>query len=168
MPQNISSAKWRPECVLCHMDNVLIYGHTQQDHDSRLHKALRMIQKAGVTLNKKCKFNQSRITFLGHVIDGNGVTADPRRPLQLWPWRNLRLGTKLRRSMGMINQLCKFTPNTADLSQQLRASELQESMDLGSSSRQSIHCTEDGTDPDNDFMTPRPVTRSLQTLLRMD
>lgn len=102
------------------MDNVLIYGHTQQDHDSRLHKALRMIQKAGVTLNKKCKFNQSRITFLGHVIDGNGVTADPRRPLQLWPWRNLRLGTKLRRSMGMINQLCKFTPNTADLSQQLR------------------------------------------------
>ena len=33
------------EGVLCHIDDVLIFGHTQQEHDTRLHAALQKIQK---------------------------------------------------------------------------------------------------------------------------
>ena len=64
--------------VLCLMDDVLIHGKDQQEHDTRLMAALKRIQDAGVTLNyKKCEFNKTNLIFLGHKIDGNGIKADP-------------------------------------------------------------------------------------------
>jgi hypothetical protein len=39
------------EGTLCHIDDVLIYGSTQQEQDERLHSALAQIQSAGLTLN---------------------------------------------------------------------------------------------------------------------
>ena len=46
------------EGFLCHMDDVLIFGKTQEEHDARLHSALQTIQKVGVTLNmEKCEFS---------------------------------------------------------------------------------------------------------------
>ncbi|XP_011410333.1 PREDICTED: uncharacterized protein K02A2.6-like [Amphimedon queenslandica] len=48
------------EGVLCHIDDIIIFGKNQKEHDSRLHAALKKIQAAGVTLNeKKCEFNKS-------------------------------------------------------------------------------------------------------------
>ena len=66
--------------ILCHMDDVLVFGQNQEEHDSRLHQTLMYIQKAGLTLNsKKCEFSKPSLTFLGHVIDKHGVSADPSR-----------------------------------------------------------------------------------------
>ena len=50
------------------------------EHDIRLVAVLQQIEKAGVTLNlQKCKFLQPRIKFLGHVIDKEGIRADPEK-----------------------------------------------------------------------------------------
>jgi len=66
------------EGVLCLIDDVLIFGKDQKEHDSRLTAALEKIQAAGVTLNKdKCEFNKISLTFLGHTIDGKGISPDP-------------------------------------------------------------------------------------------
>ena len=66
--------------VLCHIDDVLIYGSTTEEHDTRLRAALSCLQTAGVTLNAdKCLFSQTSIHSLGHVIDKNGVHPDPER-----------------------------------------------------------------------------------------
>ena len=64
--------------TLCLIDDVLIFGKTQEEHDQRLADALKRIQSAGVTLNKdKCVFSTSTLTFLGHVLDKDGISADP-------------------------------------------------------------------------------------------
>ena len=56
--------------VLCHMDDIFIFGRDQGEHDPRLAAALRSIQAAGVTLNAdKCLFSQTSISSLGHIID---------------------------------------------------------------------------------------------------
>ena len=66
--------------ILCHMDDVLIFGTNQEEHDTPLPEALRRIRSAGVTLNKdKCEFGKTRLTFLGHVIDCHGVSPDPEK-----------------------------------------------------------------------------------------
>ena len=58
------------EGTLCHIDDVLIFGKTQQEHDACLYSALAQIQSAGLTLNAgKCEFTKSEIKFLGHVIN---------------------------------------------------------------------------------------------------
>ncbi|RUS81007.1 hypothetical protein EGW08_011212 [Elysia chlorotica] len=34
---------------------------------------------AGITLNEKCEFSQPTIQFLGHIIDDQGIRADPQK-----------------------------------------------------------------------------------------
>ena len=66
--------------VLCHMDDVLIFGTSQTEHDDRLTSVLQRLQKAGATLNKaKCEFGVHTVKLLGHIIDGKDLRADPAR-----------------------------------------------------------------------------------------
>eukprot|EP00731_Ephydatia_muelleri_P020339 Em0013g66a len=64
--------------VLCQMDDVLVFGSNQQEHDFRLHAVFKAIKAAGVTLNsEKCSFSVDKLKFFGHVISRDGVSADP-------------------------------------------------------------------------------------------
>ena len=50
------------EGIVCQMDDVLIFGRTKEEHDTRLMMALEKICSAGVTLNKeKCLFGQDSL-----------------------------------------------------------------------------------------------------------
>ena len=107
--------------VVCLIDDVLIYGKDQEEHDARLAAALKRLEDHNVTLNRdKCKFNQRSIKFLGHLIDQDGVRADPDKTAAIRDMDTPKSITDLRRFMGMVNQLGKFTPRTTDLSQPLR------------------------------------------------
>ncbi|UYV75118.1 K02A2.6-like [Cordylochernes scorpioides] len=60
--------------VNCHMDDIVIWGATQEEHDERLRCVLRKLQDSGLTLNKeKCIFSVKEINFLGHLITERGV-----------------------------------------------------------------------------------------------
>ena len=60
--------------IICLMDNILLFGSTQKEHDIRFTATQRRLEQAGVTLNEsKCQFSQKEIGFCGHVIDGIGI-----------------------------------------------------------------------------------------------
>lgn len=64
--------------VVCHMDDVLIWGRDQREHDTRLHTILDELQEAGVTLNmEKCELGRSEDKFFGHIPSADGVQPDP-------------------------------------------------------------------------------------------
>ncbi len=102
------------EGVLCLIDDVLVFGKDKHEHDERLAAALTRIKEAGVTLNvSKCEFKKSKLNFLGHVIDADGIRADPDKTSAI---RNMLPPTnvsELRRFMGMANQLGKFSSKLA-------------------------------------------------------
>ena len=107
--------------VLCLMDDILIFGRDQKEHDARLTAPLKRIQAAGVTLNKdKCEFNKTSLTFLGHTIDEKGISPDPQKTETISKMISPKSTTELRRFMGMVNQLGKFSPRIADLSKPMR------------------------------------------------
>ena len=82
---------------------------------------LERIKAAGITLNPdKCQFSQPQITFLGHVIDCNGISPDPRKTTAILAMKPPSSITELRRFMGMVNQMSKFSPNIAHISKPLR------------------------------------------------
>ena len=59
------------------IDDVLVHGKTQPEHDQRLTAVLDRLRKAKVTLNKeKCEFSKHSIRFLGQVIDQSGICPD--------------------------------------------------------------------------------------------
>ena len=106
--------------VVCHVDDVLISGKDQNEHDKRLHVILRKLEAAGITLNKeKCQFSHSSIKFLGHIINGNGLSPDHSKTAAIKKMKAPTTVTELRRFMGIINQLNKFSPHLAQLSRPL-------------------------------------------------
>ena len=107
--------------VLCQMDDILIFGCDIAEHISRVTAVLKRIEAVGVTLNlEKCEFAQPQVIFLGHVIDKSGIHADPNKTTAIINMCPPTSVSELRQFLGMINQLGKFTPNLAQLTQPLR------------------------------------------------
>ncbi len=107
--------------VVCLVDDVLVYGSTPENHDVHLHAALKRIETAGVTLNQeKCVFRKTQLRFLGHIIDKSGVMADPEKTSAIAKMNAPCSVPELRRFLGMTNQLGKFVPHLAQLTQPLR------------------------------------------------
>ena len=102
------------------MDDILVFGEDQEEYDTRLLAVLKRIEKAGATLNPdKCEFGRTNLKFLGHIIDKTGITADPDKTYAIMKMSPPTSVSELRRFMGMINQLVKFTPHLAQLTQPL-------------------------------------------------
>ena len=107
--------------IVCQMDDVLVFGSTKEEHDARLAQVLKRIANTGVTLNRdKCLFGQERINFLGHVIDKNGISPDPDKLSAILKMKEPTSITEVCHFMGMVNQLGKFSPKIATISQPLR------------------------------------------------
>jgi hypothetical protein len=109
------------EGVVCHMDDILVFGKDVSEHDKRLETVLCRLVNAGMTLNKdKCEFSRSEVKFVGHVVSAEGFRPDPdkTRAIKEFPVPNNR--KDLRRFFGIVNYLGKFSPLIATRSARLR------------------------------------------------
>ena len=105
----------------CNIDDVLVHGKDQTEHNQRLEAVLKRVVEAGVTLNlDKCQFSTDGVKLLGHVINFSGIEADPEK-LQaiadLPPPQNVQ---EVRTSFGMVNHLSKFSEHLADKTKSIR------------------------------------------------
>ena len=109
------------EGVVCQMDDILVFGKDQAEHDGRLTAVLKRIESSGVTLNpEKCEFSRRKLSFLGHIINEAGVQADPDKTSAIREMKPPTNIPELRRFMGMVNQLGKFSSHLAEITQPLR------------------------------------------------
>ncbi|XP_011859611.1 PREDICTED: uncharacterized protein LOC105557076 [Vollenhovia emeryi] len=108
--------------IVCLMDDILVYGDTQEEHDRRLIQALTKLQQAKMTLNeKKLVINSRSVEFLGHLIEEKGTRIHPdkiRAVTEMEPPKD-RKGVK--RLIGMINFLAKAIPDKATILEPLQA-----------------------------------------------
>ena len=62
------------------MDDIIVYGANQAEHDERLEALLTRLQRARVLLNwKKCEFSKDTVKFLGQMFGKDGIRADRSR-----------------------------------------------------------------------------------------
>ena len=107
--------------VVCQTDDCLISGETLEQHDERVFKVLERLESAGITLNQsKCVFAQRSLTFLGHLIDEHGIRACPEKVRAITEMATPQDIHDIRRFLGMVNQLAKFSRNIAEKSKPLR------------------------------------------------
>jgi len=103
------------------MDDILVHGSIQEQHDLRLRKVLERIKTAGVTLNKqKSEFGKTTVRFLGHIIDQEGSRADPEKIASIETFPEPKNRKELRRFFGMVNYLGKFSPLLSEKTGALR------------------------------------------------
>ena len=107
--------------VLCQMDDILIFGAPQNQHDERIREVLRRLQKDNVTLNaKKCQFSVQEVKFLGQTINELGISPDQDMVKAIIDMPAPTDLSGIRRFLGMINQLGKFTPHLAEITKPTR------------------------------------------------
>ena len=119
--RRISEALIGLEGTVCLMDDILVYGETREEHDVRLREVLQRLRDLGMTLNpEKCAFAQSSVKFLGHMIDSQGIKPDPNKVSAIEKFTTPSCIGDVRRFLGMINQLSKFSPHLSDMTKPIR------------------------------------------------
>jgi hypothetical protein len=94
------------------IDDILVYGKTLDEHNSRLEKTLERIQESGLKLNKdKCEFRKPQLEYFGHIISDRGISPNPERIKAVRELKAPTDTTELRRVIGIINYLGRFLPD---------------------------------------------------------
>ncbi len=66
--------------VVVFLDDLLVFSKTLEEHEARLTKVLDRLKEYGLKLSsEKCKFFQSSVRYLGHVVSERGVETDPEK-----------------------------------------------------------------------------------------
>ena len=97
--------------AVAYQDDIIVFGKTEKEHDDELAKVLDIISKSGLKLNKqKCKFKQTKLSFLGHMISESGVSPDSDKVQAIMELPQ-PTATTIRSVIGMINFLGRYVPN---------------------------------------------------------
>ena len=100
--------------VLQYVDDILVYGSMQQEHDTALDKLLAALAQKDFRLNlAKCKININSVTFLGHCIDSTGVHPCTDRLASLCDASTLTNIKGLLSFLSAVNYIANFIPNLA-------------------------------------------------------
>ena len=74
--------------VICDIDDVLVSGRNQQEHDQRLKMVLQIIEAAGVTLNEKWVFSVHKLKCIVHITSKEGIQVEPDKMRTIAVWGN--------------------------------------------------------------------------------
>jgi hypothetical protein len=67
------------------VDDILVWGTTQEEHDKRLEKVLERAERRNPKLNKdKSQISKPAIHYLGHVLTKEGIKPDPPKGHCRW------------------------------------------------------------------------------------
>ena len=103
------------EGVKCRMDDILVIGRNQAEHEQRLKQVLDRLVERKLTLNlEKCLFSQPRLQYLGQIIDSEGIRKDSSKVKAITDMAEPQDIASLRRFLGLVNHLMKFCPNLAE------------------------------------------------------
>ncbi|XP_053690842.1 uncharacterized protein K02A2.6-like [Sabethes cyaneus] len=99
-----------------YLDDVIVGGETQDDHDRNLKAVLQRIQEFGFTIRaEKCSFGKQQVRYLGYIIDRCGLRPDPAKIQAIVSLPAPTDVSGVRSFLGAINFYGKFVPNMRQL-----------------------------------------------------
>lgn len=85
-------------------------------HVDTLLKVFEILNSAGLTVNlEKCKFCKASLSFLGYVIDKDGLHSDPDKVSAICDFPRPQTTTEVKRFIGMASWYRKFIKNFSEL-----------------------------------------------------
>ena len=61
-------------CCWVYLDDIIVFSETVEDHINHLNKIFEILRNYGLKIKRqKCKFFQTSITFLGHVVENGTI-----------------------------------------------------------------------------------------------
>uniref|UniRef100_A0A8R7UFA4 Reverse transcriptase domain-containing protein n=1 Tax=Triticum urartu TaxID=4572 RepID=A0A8R7UFA4_TRIUA len=102
--------------VVVFIDDILIYSKTEEEHAQHLEIVLQTLRKHKLYAKlKKCDFWLNKVSFLGHVILGEGISPDPTKIQAVVDWKRPTTVTEIRSFLGLSGYYRTFIKGFAQL-----------------------------------------------------
>ena len=104
----------------CYLDDILVVGGTEEEHDRRLHQVLKKIDQVDLRLKKKkCDFKKNQVEYMGHVVNSQGVRPTEKKLSAIKNAPEQTDVTELKALLGLLNYYCRFLRNLSTVLQRL-------------------------------------------------
>nr|GEV14363.1 hypothetical protein [Tanacetum cinerariifolium] len=88
---------------------LTIYYKNEEEHAEHLKLTLELLKKEEFYAKfSKCDFRLSRVQFLGHVIDSEGIHMDPNKIESVKDWASPKTPTEIRQFLGLAGYYRRF------------------------------------------------------------
>ncbi|GKD16590.1 putative reverse transcriptase domain-containing protein [Tanacetum coccineum] len=82
--------------MIVFIDDILIYSKRRKEHEGHLKLILRILKEEELYAKfSKCKFWLSKVQFLGHLIDREGIHVDPTKIESIKDWASPKTPTEI-------------------------------------------------------------------------
>ncbi|KAH0611235.1 uncharacterized protein H6S33_011662 [Morchella sextelata] len=103
-----------------YLDDILIYSDTFKEHQIHVEKVLEALQRNGVLLKpEKCEFHTQSTTYLGLIIEPNGIKMDPRKVETVKNWTVPKTVKDVQAFLGFANFYRRFIRGFSELASPL-------------------------------------------------
>jgi len=100
------------------VDDLLIWGESAQQHDSRLMQVFNKARKWNLKLNKqKCQIKKEKMSYIGHTFTKDGSRQDAKKTEVIINVPSPKNKEELQR---YVSYLSKFIPNLSHIAAPLQ------------------------------------------------
>ncbi len=106
--------------VLVFLDDVIVFSSTIEEHETRLLHVLQQLREYGLKLSpSKCRFFQSSVHHLGHIVSSQGVETDPEKVHALHTWTRPNTRSELKSFLGFAGYCRRFVKDYSRIAKPL-------------------------------------------------
>ena len=90
-------------------NDILVYSKTEEEHVEHLKTVLQVLREKKLYAKlSKCEFWLKEVSFLGHVISGDGIAVDPSKVEAVSQWETPKSVTEIRSFLGLAGYYRRF------------------------------------------------------------
>uniref|UniRef100_A0A8C5QC51 Gypsy retrotransposon integrase-like protein 1 n=1 Tax=Leptobrachium leishanense TaxID=445787 RepID=A0A8C5QC51_9ANUR len=109
-----------PRECLVYLDDIIVFGRTPEEHENRLLKVIDRLQNEGLKLSlDKCKFAQTSVTYVGHIVSAEGVATDQAKVEVVVNWPRPNNIEELRSFLGFCGYYRRFVEGYSKIARSL-------------------------------------------------
>jgi hypothetical protein len=95
--------------ALVYLDDILIFSNTAEEHAQHLKEVLSILREEKLYAKmSKCRFFQTELEYLGHLVGRDGVRVDPRKVDSVMQWPVPKDVHQIRAFLGLANYFRRF------------------------------------------------------------
>lgn len=107
--------------TIAYFDDIVVHGKTKEECLRNLLACLERLRKYDLHVNsQKCSFFQTRIEYLGHVVENNKILKSPSKVEALIHMRAPKNVQEVRQFLGMVTYYSRFIPDVSTITYPLR------------------------------------------------
>ncbi|KAG0781438.1 hypothetical protein G6F18_011891 [Rhizopus arrhizus] len=113
-------SKYVGDFILIFLDDILVYSKNMEDHKVHLSLLMEACQEVNLRLKrKKCRFGDSQVEYLGHLITGDGVLPSDHNINKVKKFNVPANVDEVRSFLGLTGYYRKYVPNYASVAEPL-------------------------------------------------